>query len=162
MWREYNTGDRQSPGLLNSDLRQIATAIMEGTGYALSSALLMQLIRRRFNVGVEGVDDSLNLGKVSPMALALRDPSPLETAVANDIARRAIERLSPLQKQILRVMTDRLPVPTVRDIAHELGVSKSLVSKQQRATAEVFRTLHVAHNDEQEQVLAAVSRILQL
>jgi hypothetical protein len=157
-WREYQTGDRQSPGLFNEDLRLIAREVASGTGRSVTPSILMQIIRHRFNFGLSQNSSAEPLEVLGSHPIA--DPSPLEDAVAEDLASRAIERLRPLERRILLLMTQDSPVPTVRDLAAQLGISKSLVSRHQQNIAATFRALHISGEDERGQVIHAAGRLL--
>lgn len=157
-WREYHTGERQSPGLLNEDLLAIAHAVMAGTRCGVTPSIIMRLVRQRFDLTAEGPAASITLDK--SVGEVGRRPSPLDEAVADDLARRIVGILKPEERAVLAAMTEEFPMPTVRQIADKLAISKSLVSRRQQRIQATFRALHVPSGDEQGQVLGAAIRYL--
>jgi DNA-binding CsgD family transcriptional regulator len=86
-------------------------------------------------------------------------PSALESAVAEELARNAVESLSDRQRKILHLMSQEPSLGT-RDIANRLGLTKSLVNNEQHAIRRTFSELPVAGVEEQMQILASVSAVL--
>lgn len=155
-WREYETGDRQSPGIASSDLVRIALQVITGTNRLWSSARLMGVIRARFDLGP---DEQLVTDLASADA-STHDISPLDSVVAEDLARRTITALSDEQRRVINAFTSSTPPPTVRQVAATIGMSKSAVSRHLRGITETFNQLHITAAAEQHQLLAAVSKLL--
>lgn len=156
-WIEYETGDRQSPGIGTDDLRRIARALVEGVGVLLTADQIMRVIEARF--GLER-DVPAPEGVEVASAVAVSANEPLQQLVAEELARRVLSGLTARQRDILRLMTGEYPPLTVRELGGRLGLSKSLVSNEQHAIADVVRRMHVADRHEQAQVLTAVGRLL--
>jgi DNA-binding CsgD family transcriptional regulator len=158
MWVEYKTGQRLSPGLRSGDLQRIAHALIEGTGALWMADQIMSVIELRFDL--ERDDPSR---PVTDEAVLVRQPSPLpsalESAVAEELARNAVESLSDRQRKILHLMSQEPSLGT-RDIANRLGLTKSLVNNEQHAIRRTFSELPVAGVEEQMQILASVSTVL--
>jgi hypothetical protein len=157
-WVEYTTGERQSPGIAADDLRRIARALVEGTGKLITADQIMRIIEARYGLRRD-VAAAVNVQAASDVAA--EGAGPLQELVAEDLARRALGKLTGRQKDILCLMTGEHPPLSVRDIAARLNLSKSLVSKEQQAIAAVARQLRVTERAEQGQVLAALSRLLE-
>ncbi len=157
-WFEYRTGDRLSPGITNEVLGRIAEAVMRGSDRLLSASQLMRLIRDRFGL----IDDGATTSSIEVHAsLSTKGPDPLEHALAADIASKALSRLTSRQRNVLRAWVSGDSQRSVREIAHELGISKSLVSKIQGEIGLAFRQLCVTGADERRQIFDAVASLLE-
>jgi hypothetical protein len=156
-WRDYRGGDRHSPGLLNEDLARIAFHIIGGTERLFTASQIMQLVRHWFDI-----DSGTSLVKSDSDAAAIlssQEPSPLEATVADDLAARALGRLTPDQESVFRLMVSDGKAG-VRDLASRLGKSKSFVNRQQKVIGAIFQELNIRDPGEQMQVMSAAARLL--
>lgn len=156
-WRDYHGEDRHSPGLLNEDLARIAFHLIGGSERLFTVSQIMQLIRHWFDLdsGAGLVKTNLDVAAV----LSSAEPSPLDVSVADDLAAQAVAQLNPDQRSVLRLMVGDGSA-SVRELAAQLGKSKSFVSRQQQVIGALFRTLNVTDPGEQTQVMSAAARLL--
>jgi hypothetical protein len=156
-WRDYRSGDRHAPGLLNGDLARIAFHVIGGTERLFTASQIMQLIRHWFDL-----DSGTGLVKTDLDAAAIlssQEPSPLEASVAEDLAAQALRRLNSDQQSVFRLMVSDGGAG-VRDLASRLGKSKSFVNRQQKVIGAIFQELNITDPGEQMQVMSAAARLL--
>jgi hypothetical protein len=117
----------------------------------------MQLIRHWFDLDSGAVVGTTDVDTAA--ILSSQEASPLETTVADDLAERALSRLTADQKSVLRLMVGD-GGGAVRDLANRLGKSKSFVSRQQQVIGSIFQELNITDPAEQMQVISAAARLL--
>lgn len=148
-WVTYGRGSRESPGLASADLGRIVQSLLSGIGRLLTAKQIMAVIAERYDL-----QDSIHVSDAELVSSGFTAPShPLEAVEAEDLAKRAVNVLTERQKEIIALMLSNPSVISARDLANQLGISKSTAANELRAIQGQFRLLGANSESIQRQVL---------